>query len=102
MISLLNISSEMRKFYGFLKVPNGSQLCRFKTQYLNELSDLFHNLVDITDVMAKKINSLLSSVLITDTTGFRPYVTENNLKFYQSQLHKRKASTKKTKSKLYF
>lgn len=97
MISLLNISSEMRRFCGFLKVPNKSQFSRFKIQHLNELNELFHNLVDITDDMAKEVNPFLSSLLITDTTGFEPYVTENNPKFYQSQLRKAKAYAKKLK-----
>jgi len=94
MISLLNISCEMRKFCGFLKVPDRSQFSRFKTQYLNDLSHLFHKLVDVTEDMAKKVNPLFSSILITDTTGFELYVTENNPKFYQSQLRKAKAYAK--------
>ncbi|EOC99704.1 hypothetical protein L21TH_2267 [Caldisalinibacter kiritimatiensis] len=47
--------------------------------------------------MAKEVNPFLSSILITDTTGFEPYVKENNPKFYQSQLRKAKSYAKKIK-----
>lgn len=38
--------------------------------------------------------TFLSSILITDTTGFEAYVTENNPKFYQSELRKSKSHAK--------
>ena len=88
LISLLHISSEMRQFCGFLKVPHKSQFSRFKDNYLENLNDLFNNLVDVTEEISKEINPFLASILITDTTGFEAYVTENNPKFYQSQLKK--------------
>lgn len=94
LISLLHISSEMRKFCGFLKVPHKSQFSRFKDNYLENLNDLFNNLVDVTEEISKQINPFLASILITDTTGVEAYVTENNPKFYQSQLRKAKAYAK--------
>ncbi|WP_205617990.1 transposase [Caldisalinibacter kiritimatiensis] len=97
LISFLNISSEMRSFCGFNKVPHKSQFSRFKSDFLDDLRDLFHALVDITEDMAKEVNPFLSSILITDTTGFEPYVKENNPKFYQSQLRKAKSYAKKIK-----
>ncbi|WP_432403485.1 transposase [Wukongibacter sp. M2B1] len=97
LISLLNISSEMRSFCGFLRVPHKSQFSRFKSNFSDELRDLFHNLVDITENLANEVNPFLSSILITDTTGFELYVTENNPKFYQSQLRKAKAYAKTLK-----
>lgn len=97
LISLLHISSEMRRFCGFLRVPHKSQFSRFKSNFCDELRDLFYNLVDITEDLSKEVNPLLASILITDTTGFEPYVTENNPKFYQSQLRKAKAYAKALK-----
>lgn len=94
LISLLHISSEIRKFCGFLKIPDKSQFSRFKLNFLDNLNDLFNNLVDVTEEVSKEINPFLASVLITDTTGFEAYVTENNPKFYQSQLKKAKAYSK--------
>ena len=94
LISLLHISSEIRKFCGFLKIPDKSQFSRFKLNFLDNLNDLFNNLVDVTEEVSKEINPFLASVLITDTTGFEAYVTENNPKFYQSQLKKAKTYAK--------
>jgi hypothetical protein len=94
LISLLHISSEMRKFCGFLKISDKSQFSRFKLNFLDNLNDLFNNLVDVTEEISKEINPFLASILITDTTGFEAYVTENNPKFYQSQLKKAKTYAK--------
>ena len=90
LITFLSISSELRKFCGFLKVPHKSQFSRFKSDFLDDLNDLFNNLVDFTEVISQEINPFLSSILITDTTGIEAYVTENNPKFYQSQLKRSK------------
>ena len=84
----------MRKFCGFLKIPDKSQFSRFKLNFLDNLNDLFNNLVDVTEEISKEINPFLASILITDTTGFEAYVTENNPKFYQSQLRKAKTYAK--------
>ena len=94
LISLLHISSEMRKFCGFLNVPHKSQFSRFKDNFLDNLNDLFNNLVAITEEISKEINPFLASILITDTTVFEVYVAENNPKFYQTQLKKAKTYSK--------
>lgn len=95
LIFFLNNSSEIRRFCGFVTVPHKSQFSRFKINFINDLNDLFNNLVDITEDLSKEVNPFLASILITDTTGFEPYVTENNPKFYQSQLRKSKAYAKR-------
>lgn len=94
LITFLSISSELRKFCGFLKIPHKSQFSRFKTDFLDNFNDLFNNLVHFTEDISKEINPFLSSILITDTTGVEAYVSENNPKFYQSQLKKSKACSK--------
>lgn len=99
LISLLHISSEIRNCCGFLTVPNKSQFSRFKTAFFHNLNDLFHNLVDHSEQFCQQANPLLASILITDTTGFEAYVTENNPKFYQTEIRKAKTFAKKlTKS----
>lgn len=95
LITFLSISSELRQFCGFLKVPDKSQFSRFKSDFLDNLNELFNNLVDYTEEISKELNPFLSSILITDTTGFEAYVTENNPKFYQSELRKAKAYSKR-------
>lgn len=94
LITFLSISSELRKSCGFLRIPDKSQFSRFKSNFLSELNDLFYNLVEYTQDISKEINPFLSSILITDTTGFKAYVAENNLKFYQSILKRSKAQAK--------
>lgn len=94
LISLLNISYEMRSFCGFLRVPNKSQFSRFKSEFFDNLNDLFNNLVDSTEKLSFDINPLLASTLISDTTGFESYVTENNPKFFQSEFRKAKTYAK--------
>lgn len=78
----------------FFKIPHKSQFSRFKTDFLDNFNDLFNNLVHFTEDISKEINPFLSSILITDTTGVEAYVSENNPKFYQSQLKKSKAYSK--------
>ena len=95
LIIFLNISSEMRDFCGFSSVPNKSQFSRFKSSFLDDLGDVFHKLVDVTEDFCKDINPFLASILISDTTGFEAYVAENNPKFYQSELRKSKAYAKR-------
>ena len=94
LISLLRICPSLRNFCQFSKVPHKSQFSRFKNLFLDDLHDLFNELVNITEKQSKQVNSFLSSILISDTTGFEFYVTENNPKFYQSQLRKSKAFAK--------
>jgi len=95
LIIFLQTSSELRDFCGFSTVPNKSQFSRFKSSYFENLNDLFHNLVDITQDLSEAVSPFLASILISDTTGFEAYVKENNPKFYQSYLRKAKAYAKK-------
>lgn len=94
LISILRISKELREFCGFESVPSKFKLSRFKSTYYKELNDLFHSMVDMTEQLAHEINPLLASILITDTTGFEVYVTENNPKFFQSVLKRVKSYAK--------
>lgn len=99
MISILSISSELRSYCNFHSIPHKSQFSRFKTEFLDEIHDLFHNLVDHTQEISKEVNPFLSSILLTDTTGFEHYVKENNPKFYQRSVSRAKAQYKALKKK---
>ena len=94
LLRILFISSELRYFCGFDRVPHASQISRFATKFLNDINELLHNLVDTTNPMIKQIQPFLSSILISDTTGFEAYVTENNPKFYPSLLRTSKNLSK--------
>lgn len=99
LLNILRISNDIRKFCGFTKVPHESQISRFNTKYLKYINEMFHHLVDITEPMCKEINSHLSSILISDTTGFEAYVQENNPKFHQTLLNQAKKIAKFKKDK---
>ena len=81
LIPISSISSEFRQFCGFFKIPHRSNLSKFKSTSIDNLNNLFKNLVDFTEE-------------ITDTIKFEAYVTENNLKVYQSQLKISKSHSK--------
>ncbi|WP_427340380.1 transposase [Caloranaerobacter sp. DY30410] len=91
LITLLNISKDLREACDFTSVPHKSQFSRFLIDFYDEIYLMFHRLVDITDLICRKINSFKASILISDTTGFEGYVKENNPKFFESFL---KASNK--------
>ena len=94
LISFLHISKELRIFCGFNSVPNKSQFSRFKSTFNSELDNLFHSFVDKTEALTHKVNPLLASILIADTTGFEAYVSENNPKFFQTILRNSKKFAK--------
>ncbi|MDI3311068.1 MAG: transposase [Thermoanaerobacterium sp.] len=49
LVHILNLSKDIRELCGFFKrVPNVSQFSRFKSLFLRDLDDFFHNLVNIT------------------------------------------------------
>ncbi|HOV27811.1 MAG TPA: transposase [Pseudobacteroides sp.] len=84
LIAILNISSELREFCGFDKVPDKSKFSRFKSSFHNELEEFFHSIVDLTEPICRAIDAEASKTLIIDTTGIEVYVTENNPKFFAS------------------
>lgn len=100
LLNLLHISSEIRAFCGFTKLPHESQISRFNINFVKELNDMFHHLVELTEPICEEVNSYLASILISDTTGFEAYVKENNPKFYQTLLNtsKKLAKMKKDES----
>ncbi len=93
-INILSLSSELLSYCVVFKIPHKSQFSRFKSEFLNYIHNLFHNLVDCTDDISKVVNPFFSSILITDATGFEHYVKENNPKFYKGFLSKAKAYKK--------
>lgn len=94
LLNILRISSDIRKFCGFSKVPHESQISRFNTNYLKYINEMFHHIVNITEPMCNEINSYLASILISDTTGFEAYVKENNPKFHQTLINQAKKIAK--------
>ncbi len=94
LLDVLNCSRELTEFCGFDKVPDASQLTRFKSRFANELSSMFENLVEITEPICREINSKKADYLIYDTTGIELPVHENNPKYINSILKETKKLVK--------
>lgn len=86
-LTVLKFSKELRDFCDFTKLPDATQLSRFKTKFCDNIAQLFENLVDITAPICKEINAKKSQYLIFDTTGIEPAVKENNPKFFNTKLN---------------
>ena len=98
LITLLNLSKELREFCGFNKsVPDKTQFSRFKTTYSDDLECIFHHLVDLTEPICQSLGAKDAQTLIIDTTGITPYVTENNPKYLKGALTKINALIKSNK-----
>ncbi|PHO06148.1 hypothetical protein BFT35_12785 [Thermoanaerobacterium thermosaccharolyticum] len=62
-VHILNLSKDLRELCGFFKrVPNVSQFFRFKSLFLRDLDDFFHNLVNITHPICEQISPTLSRI----------------------------------------
>ncbi len=94
LLTLLKFAPELYKFCGFEKFPEASKLTNFKKDFADDMKSLFEKLVDITAPICKEIDAKKSEYLIYDTTGFEPYVAENNPKFFNTRLKSAKEISK--------
>ena len=81
LLDILRCSSELTDFCGFVNVPDGSALTRFRQRFANYLSEMFEYLVELTESVCREINQKKSDYLIYDTTGITLPVAENNPKY---------------------
>ena len=63
------------------KIPDASKTIRFKQDFLEDISDLFFRLVDLTEPICLAINSDRADMDIFDSSGIEALVTENNPKY---------------------
>jgi hypothetical protein len=94
MLALLKISTELRDFCKFDKVPDASKITRFRQDFVEYFEILFNRLVDATDPICREINAKKADYLIYDTTGIEANVAENNPKFLNSKLVQAKKNAK--------
>ena len=94
LLTLLKFSRELRDFCGFEKLPDESQLTRFKQQFCEYIEMMFNSLVEITEPICREIDKKKSRYLIYDTTGIEPKVKENNPKFLNTKLNQAKKLAK--------
>ena len=81
LLSILKLSAELREFCGFSKVPDASQLSRFKTNYCEHLKRMFEALVDLTDPICRKINAKKADSPdkdkeIGDSVSLKPFLSD--------------------------
>ena len=94
LLSVLRLSAELRDFCGFDKVPDASQLTRFRENYKSYLAEMFEHLVDLTESICREIDAKKADYFIYDTTGIELPVAENNPKFFNSKLREAKKLAK--------
>lgn len=97
-LSLLEEHINLSDFCGFKKVPDASKITRFKQDFENDIENVFHNLVDITEPICKAIDSEKAAMLLFDTSGIEAWVTENNPKFANRIIKQLKAYAKTLES----
>ena len=94
LIIFLKFSQELRSFCGFDVVPDASKFTRFKQDFLPDLLDMFHHMVDLTEPTCQKIDPHLAAMTIFDTSGIEAWVTENNPKYANRIIKQLKAFKK--------
>ena len=97
LLIFLRYSKELRDFCGFIKVPDGSKITRFKQDFLLDLQLFFDRLVDITEPICQRIDPRLACMTIFDTSGIEAFVTENNPKYANRIIRQVKAYKKTMK-----
>lgn len=97
LINILSLSRDLREFCGFSSVPDISQFSRFKTDFEDDLKELFYHLVEVTEPLCNKLDPQMADLFIYDTTGFEPFVTENNPKYINKIIKRIKNIYKKDK-----
>ncbi len=95
LLDMLKCSRELTEFCEFDKIPDASQITRFKSRFANELVSMFENLVEITEPICREIDSKKADYLIYDTTGIELPVHENNPKYINTILKETKKLVKK-------
>ena len=94
LLTFLNYSKPLREFCGFTKVPDASKITRFKQDFLDDLQQVFDNLVDVTEPICQAINAAKADMTIFDSSGIEAFVTENNPKYSNRIVKQLKAYAK--------
>lgn len=95
MLTILNLSRDLRELCGFGKVPDASKVTRFRQDFVSYINLMFDRLVEITEPICREIDAKKADYLIYDTSGIEAYVAENNSKFLNTKLNYAKKAAKK-------
>jgi hypothetical protein len=88
------MSTEMREYCGFDKVPDASKITLFKQDFVAHIKMMFDRLVDMTEPICHEIDGKKADYLIYDPTGIKVQVAENNPKFLNAKLLQAKKLSK--------
>ena len=69
LLVFLKYSIHLHEFCGFTKVPDASEIIRFKQDFLSDLQLVFNNLVDVTEPIRQEIDSAKANMAIFDSSG---------------------------------
>jgi len=94
-LRVLLCSRELREFCEFKTLPKPSDISTFRERFGGCIELMFHNLVDITEPICRKLDPKKSDYLMYDTTGIEANVKENNPKFFKTKLETAKKLAKK-------
>lgn len=94
LLVFLHYSKPLREFCGFDKVPDASNITRFKQEFLHDLQAVFDKLVDVTEPICQAIDSYKADMTIFDSSGIETFVTENNPKYANRIIRQLKAYAK--------
>lgn len=81
LLVFLQYSRHLREFCGFTKVPDASEVTRFKQDFLNDLQIVFNRLVDVTEPICQTMDPDKAAMTIFDSSDIEAWVTENNPKY---------------------
>jgi hypothetical protein len=85
-LNILSMSTELRDYCGFDKVPDASKITLFKQDFVVYIKMIFDNLVEITEPICREIDEKKADYLIYDPSGIEVQVAENNPKFLNGKL----------------
>ena len=93
-LNVLRLSTELREYCGFDKVPDASKITLFRQDFVAYIQMVFDGLVEITEPICREIDPKKADYLIYDPTGIEVYVAENNPKFLNAKLNQAKKLSK--------
>jgi len=94
MLRVLQLSSELREFCGFVNVPDAYCISTFRKDFAEYLGLLFEHLVEVTEPICRAIDPKKADYLLYDPTGIKAKVSENNPKFMNMKLDQAKKIAK--------
>jgi len=85
-LNILRLSTELREYCRFDKVPDASKITLFKQDFVYYIKMILDNLVEITEPICREIDEKKADYLIYDPSGVEVQVAENNPKFLNTKL----------------